>query len=346
MVPALFAAWGPVDTPGWSYRREITISNVGTALTSYQIRLHLTDTANMKADGADLRFTDFANTILYPYWVESWAAGDSYVWVKVPSIPTGDSYMWMWYGNPNANTLSDGDDTFVFFDDFLGTSLDSSKWSAYDGTPVVGNSKVELQLDDGITTTVLTATDPSYAWDYDFQCTNVVVIGAISYRILMESEGDYYAQYIDFNVPDPPPPLPSQFQFRRRDNGLPTGLIEAGWDLDTERHEVTVTRLSGGNWEIFYDGVSKGTVGDNTYSQLNIMAIRVGWAYPGTVYIDVYRVRSYSSPEPTSAIGTGPVGGYLIPADKLAVFAPYFALLGVIAAITLVIVAPWKKRDD
>jgi Domain of unknown function (DUF2341). len=34
----------------------------------------------------------------------------------------------MYYGNPNAQSASDGDATFLFFDDFLGTSLDLDKW--------------------------------------------------------------------------------------------------------------------------------------------------------------------------------------------------------------------------
>jgi hypothetical protein len=42
----------------------------------------------------------------------------------------------------------------------------------------------------------------------------------------------------------------------------------------------------------------------------------------------------------------GPVGGFVEPVNKVAVFAPYLALLGVIAAVAIVVVAPWKKREN
>jgi hypothetical protein len=46
------------------------------------------------------------------------------VWVKVPSIPNGDSTIYVYYGNGSVTTASSGDNTFVFFDDFLGSSID------------------------------------------------------------------------------------------------------------------------------------------------------------------------------------------------------------------------------
>jgi WD40 repeat protein len=41
----------------------------------------------------------------------------------------------------------------------------------------------------------------------------------------------------------------------------------------------------------------------------------------------------------------GPVGGFMEPVNKLAVFAPYLALFGVMAVV-VVAVAPWKKRES
>lgn len=40
-----------------------------------------------------------------------------------------------------------------------------------------------------------------------------------------------------------------------------------------------------------------------------------------------------------------PVGGVVMPVNKPAVFAPYLALFGVIAAAAIVVAAPWKKRE-
>jgi len=41
-----------------------------------------------------------------------------------------------------------------------------------------------------------------------------------------------------------------------------------------------------------------------------------------------------------------PVGGVVMPVNKLAVVAPYLALFGVVAAVAVVIVAPWKKPEN
>jgi hypothetical protein len=41
-----------------------------------------------------------------------------------------------------------------------------------------------------------------------------------------------------------------------------------------------------------------------------------------------------------------PVGGFIEPVNKLAVYAPYVALFGIVATIAVVAVAPWKKPDN
>jgi hypothetical protein len=46
-----------------------------------------------------------------------------------------------------------------------------------------------------------------------------------------------------------------------------------------------------------------------------------------------------------SAPAGAPVGGFMEAVNKVAVFAPYLALFGVMAVV-LVAVAPWKKREN
>ncbi|MBU5682368.1 MAG: DUF2341 domain-containing protein, partial [Candidatus Aenigmarchaeota archaeon] len=51
------------------------------------------------------------------------------IWVKVPNIPANSNKtIYLYYGNPNATSMSNGDLVFEFFDDFEGTSLNTSKW--------------------------------------------------------------------------------------------------------------------------------------------------------------------------------------------------------------------------
>ena len=80
---------------------------------------------NMKADGSDLRFYDNSN-VNCNYWIEKWNnTGTSVIWVKVAT--SGANTLKMYYGNPAATAVSNGNNTFDFFDDFSGNSL-SANW--------------------------------------------------------------------------------------------------------------------------------------------------------------------------------------------------------------------------
>jgi hypothetical protein len=45
-------------------------------------------------------------------------------------------------------------------------------------------------------------------------------------------------------------------------------------------------------------------------------------------------------------VAGGPVGGLMEPTNKLAIVAPYLALFGLVATVAIVVVKPWKKREN
>jgi len=103
-----------------------------------------------KNQGGDLRITDSDKTTLLNFWVEQ-VIGTSpnriaYVLVKIPSLSANQTKtLYVYFGNSSATNVSNGDNTFLFFDDFPGTSLDTNKWYAFtDGTISVANSEVAL----------------------------------------------------------------------------------------------------------------------------------------------------------------------------------------------------------
>ncbi|MEM5802085.1 MAG: DUF2341 domain-containing protein [Candidatus Aenigmatarchaeota archaeon] len=123
---------------GFRFRRLITISNSGSALTDYQVLVNL-DTASlisagkMRSDCGDIRFTDSDGTTLLNYWLESGCnSASTKLWVKVPSIPASSTKtIYVYYGNPAATSASNLDLTFVyniFFDGFESGSL-TSNWT-------------------------------------------------------------------------------------------------------------------------------------------------------------------------------------------------------------------------
>lgn len=127
---------------GWSYREPVNISS-SSELSNYQV-LVTVDTASlilagkMKADGGDIRFTDSDGTTLLNYWIESGInTASTKIWVKVPSVPTGETTIYMYYGNLAAASDSDYDNAFT--KDYGETGL-AGLWHFDDGTTPTADS--------------------------------------------------------------------------------------------------------------------------------------------------------------------------------------------------------------
>ena len=159
LLPALyFYATRPKETAAWwneswIYRKRIDISNPGGSdLTDFQISFTLdtTDTNKFQSNCEDLRITGVDGNLL-PFWIEENNPGcgdaNTKVWVKLPSIPSSGTYIYAYYGNPSASQSSehDGNKVFEFFDDFSGTSLNTTKWQKTNGgTPVFSSGTLTI----------------------------------------------------------------------------------------------------------------------------------------------------------------------------------------------------------
>ncbi len=130
LVAALWPARSLVaQTPGWlgsswAYRTQITLGNPnGASLEDFQVHVRLDSSFSFdkaKPDGSDIRLTASDGTTVLPHWVETWnlASLSASIWVKVPSLPANGAIVYLYYGNPLASSISKGDATFEFFDDF------------------------------------------------------------------------------------------------------------------------------------------------------------------------------------------------------------------------------------
>ena len=124
----------------YAYRKPITITNSGSALTDYELSVTV-DTAalvsagKMQADGDDIRFTTSDGVTEASYFLESGMdTSGTVIWVKVPSIaatPTSTT-IYMYYGYSSATAVSDGDGVFIYFNDFE-VAADLDDWTEVDG---------------------------------------------------------------------------------------------------------------------------------------------------------------------------------------------------------------------
>jgi len=103
----------------WVYKKPIFV-NTSTNLDSYQVLLNVSFVlGKMNSNFSDLRFTNTAETIELPYWIENYTeSGSALVWVKGNFTTANGTQIYMHYGNPSASSASNGTATFALFDDF------------------------------------------------------------------------------------------------------------------------------------------------------------------------------------------------------------------------------------
>ena len=130
---------------GWGLRQTFVVANSGSELTNYQhkITVHRASGSSSgndvyildrrcNADYSDIRFTNSDGDLL-DYWIESQTSVSADIWVELDVVGNGNNTFYMYYLNLSAGSYSDGEDTFPFFDDFSGTSLDTDKWTQVNG---------------------------------------------------------------------------------------------------------------------------------------------------------------------------------------------------------------------
>jgi len=128
---------------GWSYRKSHIINSTDGAGTNYQVKIKVhydsgTDSGEnvylnekCKTDFGDIRFTKSDGETELDYWMEEKEDSNYAIfWVEiVDDLSSSNVTIYIYYGKSDASTTSNGDDTFLFFDDFEGTELDTNKWT-------------------------------------------------------------------------------------------------------------------------------------------------------------------------------------------------------------------------
>ena len=155
-------ALNPPDS--WAYHKQIDITDAGSVSADYQMMLTIysghgddnTATGEIYCNNLckdfpdDIRFGTTSNsytaTELYQ-WIESSDAVSAVIWVKMVAANT----IYLFIGRSGTDNFSDGDNTFLFFDDFPGVALDLSKWDVFLDNPTVSGGNLVLDNDDGLT---------------------------------------------------------------------------------------------------------------------------------------------------------------------------------------------------
>ena len=297
----------------YMYRRRVRITELsGNTLTDYQIKIEIGTGdpifAHARSAGEDIRFCYYPEEEMLSYWIEKYDpdAEEAIIWVKVPSIPASSEIeIYMYYGNPTVASASDGDATFEFFDDFEGTSIDTSKWERTDtgGSTSVSNSIVSISVSDGNREGWKA---PAYQFRPGFIYESKKKFSATDNGIQVDGlnnfDGDSTLHNFEATIN----------QFRTYNEG--TGTITDMADLADKRDVWHIIRIlwksaSEAKCEVLNEDYSLDTSATHTTNvpdENNLVPFFRGNAYSGnscTHYWDWIRVRKYASPEPTVEVG-------------------------------------------
>lgn len=120
----------------------VVVNDTGTSQGNIHYTTHVS-----RQDFGDVRFTWLNSTSKreqpIPYWLESVYNGENATfWVKVPAIPTSPetATIYIYYGRSDAQTESNGDATFIFFDDFDDGIINQNKWTNINDAVEVGGN--------------------------------------------------------------------------------------------------------------------------------------------------------------------------------------------------------------
>ncbi|MEM5803086.1 MAG: DUF2341 domain-containing protein [Candidatus Aenigmatarchaeota archaeon] len=279
--------------PG-NYRRLVIINNRQnpSVLSDYQIPITIDTNSlilagKMRSDCGDIRFTDSDGSTQLSYWLESGCnTASTKIWVKVPSIPANSAkIIYLYYGDPSAPSASNGDNTFIFFDDF--STKDTTKWDWPNNWNVEGGyAKQTFSTDwSSANTHVLSSLSISSSVGIAIE-TNVKNGGTASLYDLQIGVGSGNTMYA------------TNWALGAFDYLFGTPQEQENWnEADTRNFNPVTLIVMDGKQEIYINNVleKEKTVPISSISRIYIQS-------KGQSEWDWIRVRKYASPEPTIVI--------------------------------------------
>lgn len=213
--------WGEVESEpadgvdwlsGWEFRKSHSIEGSLGAGYDYQVKIVVhhgygvdsTDEVYCNefclSNFNDIRFTDNDGITELDYWMEeSHISDNATFWIAVQDTLDYDQSIYVYFGNPDAVSVSDGISTFIFFDDFeddsIGADPDSNRWwleAAQDSNDYV---RIALDPEDSSNQVAEAAESgdsvANVAWTNDWGSVGSIAIGH-KFRYDLDYKG-YYA---------------------------------------------------------------------------------------------------------------------------------------------------------
>jgi len=305
----------------WEYYQPITVSNnTSSALSNYQVKVivntaSLISAGKMTVNGNDIRFVDPGTCNNLNYWIESGInTSSTVIWVKLNLLSAnGNEVINMYYGNPSATAASNGDSTFIIFDDFNASSLNTSKWTA-----ATSGSNASVSLSGG-TLVCSTSGEANIHSKSAFPSPLIeeanisAVSGSFESMAILNANSDngYGMWMADYNYSDgtnsgpntmwtgwiftPNNPQCVYYTGHFTDSTSKPGTLTGIWKLEWPTSNIQYMNWPGGS---FTTTNTQWTLSSNVQIAIGNMC-----GATGSISVDWIRARSYSSTEPTISEG-------------------------------------------
>lgn len=140
IISSFFSLNFSIWLDGWKYRIKVIIKEIsGNNLKNFQIPIEintqiLIKEGKMNEDRSDIRVADSDGISLLSYWIEyGCGSNNTRIWIKVPLInANSEKIIFVYYGNKEAESISNGYDVFEFFED--GEDNVTERWEVIDGS--------------------------------------------------------------------------------------------------------------------------------------------------------------------------------------------------------------------
>ncbi len=292
---------------GWSFRKSHVINPATGAGTNYQVKVTVhygsgSDSAGdvylngkCKTDFGDIRFTDNDGSTLLDYWMKSEVDSDNAVfWVEVADdLSSSNVTIYIYYGNATATTTSNGDNTFLFFDNFNST-LDTSKWVTRQGSISTNAGNLELVPTSGTRGLI----DGLVSIPVNSAIYVSVKLGASDtnqHFLTLRAPNDWNNRAVDlFTTLN----LGNVVEYQTWSSGVYTNTSNITVTTPTSFHEYEGTWKSGQS-TVYQDGSQIVQHTTNIPTSNMVVAFYEGDT-GGTAYIDWVFVTKWVSPEPSN----------------------------------------------
>ncbi len=305
---------------GTKYEVPITINNTNntSTLTNYQIKVTLNTQSlisggQMNSNCSDIRFTDSNQSTLLYAWLESGCnTTNTIIWVKVPSIPaSSNDIIYLYYGSTTATfnsymgespTLSstygeydNGSSVFNFYDNFNGTTISPNY------TQVLP-SGASINQNNGITISTSSASNGGLIYNTGFSTPfifegDVTAVSGIAAGFMLQSGNT---------------PTAGGYGFNFWGGSVASGSMQGGFSNSNNPNLQISTGIMGGTWisntsQEWYKNYISTPGAFSVYTIPNPIYISIGEyndSPNSSISFQWIRNRQYTSPEPTTTIGT------------------------------------------